>query len=696
MASLNSLLNPESSYDPSARLQVAAPSPSSSTTSPTEKTSEGSNTAVELRAPPRAEVVIRAHEPHPDCPDTLACLPDTDGRPQHTLPVILRCTILGSPRKRLTIREIYAAMERKYPYYKTAGPAWKQSVRHHLSLNRLFERQPRPPSDPGFGSYWTVNLDAPPGTKRPRKRGGRSKNDGSELGTIHGLGPLHLHPGTIVPMHISMQPPPYTVMTVQPPPSATSTIMTTSPNTASSSSGPPSAPVQQPHMHRHSEDSLQYYEDPLPPGPQPAPTRPYYRSYSPPPTQQQHDQSPHPQQPPPLPPHAQPPPHHAQPPPPHHTHSQPPSHSHSQHSPHMHSQHSHQPHPHPHPHSVPPSHAHTLPSPSHQPPHHHQPQRQHPPPPPPPPYAHAPPQSQPNHHSHPPQSNSHPHLHPHSHQPPPPPPPLPHSRSQQLQPPPPPPPQRSHSHSQPSPHSQPRSHQSNQHPQQQSPRHSQPHSHPPPHPHQHSPANSNSHPQPVSTIAKLRPVDSRSFSAPNTRNHGLYDDDDDDEMDWDEDGDGTYHSDDDYSSSDDMPYRYDPRAPKRGPNSYSGSSHRSYSGSQGQSGRPALHGAFSSYAAGDHADSTIERLKKEMAGLRRQSQDAVTASLRLSDQLTAAEEEATRAKAALKVAESMLEDEARRRLQAEKTAEEEVRRRRAAEDALRQYQAREQQRKYSR
>lgn len=123
------------------------------------------------------------HEPHPDCPDSLACLPDTDGRPQHTLPVILRCAILGSPRKRLTIREIYAAMEAKYSYYKTAGPTWKQSVRHHLSLNRLFERQPRPVTDPGFGSYWTVNLTAPPGTKRPRKRGRQNKeaSDGSPL-----------------------------------------------------------------------------------------------------------------------------------------------------------------------------------------------------------------------------------------------------------------------------------------------------------------------------------------------------------------------------------------------------------------------------------------------------------------------------------------------------------------------------------
>lgn len=52
----------------------------------------------------------------------------------------------------------------------------QQSVRHHLSLNRLFERQPRPVTEPGFGSYWTVNLSAPPGTKRPRKRGRANKD----------------------------------------------------------------------------------------------------------------------------------------------------------------------------------------------------------------------------------------------------------------------------------------------------------------------------------------------------------------------------------------------------------------------------------------------------------------------------------------------------------------------------------------
>lgn len=60
-----------------------------------------------------------------------------------------------------------------------SSPAYlaaQQSVRHHLSLNRLFERQQRPATDPGFGSYWTVNLEAPPGTKRPRKRGRTQKD----------------------------------------------------------------------------------------------------------------------------------------------------------------------------------------------------------------------------------------------------------------------------------------------------------------------------------------------------------------------------------------------------------------------------------------------------------------------------------------------------------------------------------------
>ncbi|KAF8445678.1 hypothetical protein L210DRAFT_3442085 [Boletus edulis BED1] len=172
MSSIQNLLNPE------ARISSSCGSTERKWEGPIspESTSDTSTNAMAERSPPvSGKAQYSDHEPHPNCPDTLSCLPDTDGRPQHTLPVILRCAILGSVKKRLTIRDIYAAMEDKYAYFRNAGPTWKQSVRHHLSLNRLFERQPRPVTDPGFGSYWTVNLSAPPGTKRPRKRGRTSK-----------------------------------------------------------------------------------------------------------------------------------------------------------------------------------------------------------------------------------------------------------------------------------------------------------------------------------------------------------------------------------------------------------------------------------------------------------------------------------------------------------------------------------------
>jgi len=85
----------------------------------------------------------------------------------------------------------------------------------------------------------------------------------------------------------------------------------------------------------------------------------------------------------------------------------------------------------------------------------------------------------------------------------------------------------------------------------------------------------------------------------------------------------------------------------------------------------------------DSSDNIIDRLQIEMAGLRRQSAEAMSASLRVSDQLAEAQAEASRAKAALRMAESMLEDEARKRRDAERAADEEAKMRRAAEEVLR-------------
>ncbi|VDB96096.1 unnamed protein product [Peniophora sp. CBMAI 1063] len=119
------------------------------------------------------------HPPHPDCPSALSCLQDTNDKPSYTLPIIIRAAILGSASGRLTITDIYGVIIRKYPHFATLPPddSWKQSVRHHLSLSNRFVKVVRRANEPGRGAYWTVDLEAPPGTKRPRKRS-RKEQDG--------------------------------------------------------------------------------------------------------------------------------------------------------------------------------------------------------------------------------------------------------------------------------------------------------------------------------------------------------------------------------------------------------------------------------------------------------------------------------------------------------------------------------------
>ncbi|KAG9104225.1 hypothetical protein FRC06_004442 [Ceratobasidium sp. 370] len=107
-------------------------------------------------------------------------------RPAYPFTTLIRYAIKGSPKGRLLLEEIYQAIQSRYPFFTTAPAGWKNSVRHTLSLMTCFEKVPRLLTEPGKGSYWTVNDSMPhakPSRVRVRKRKTRTDDSDSTFGT---------------------------------------------------------------------------------------------------------------------------------------------------------------------------------------------------------------------------------------------------------------------------------------------------------------------------------------------------------------------------------------------------------------------------------------------------------------------------------------------------------------------------------
>ncbi|KAG5644451.1 hypothetical protein DXG03_008350 [Asterophora parasitica] len=127
----------------------------------------------------RQEVGLR-----PEQPATLWSLPDPlpGDRPHITLKNLSALAILGSQHGRLTLQEIYHAIEDRFPFFraqpidpKSCMKAWQGSIRHGLSLDLIFLNESRPLSEPGKGGYWSLTSERGFGLKRPRKRKDKKK-----------------------------------------------------------------------------------------------------------------------------------------------------------------------------------------------------------------------------------------------------------------------------------------------------------------------------------------------------------------------------------------------------------------------------------------------------------------------------------------------------------------------------------------
>ncbi|KAI0926161.1 hypothetical protein AcV5_008692 [Taiwanofungus camphoratus] len=101
--------------------------------------------------------------------------PPPGEKPNYPYPTLIKLAIHGSPKKRLTLQEIYAALEERFQWFRDNAhdKAWQNSIRHNLSLNKCFRRVSKPITEPGKGSYWVVDYSQGEGNKRARKRNKR-------------------------------------------------------------------------------------------------------------------------------------------------------------------------------------------------------------------------------------------------------------------------------------------------------------------------------------------------------------------------------------------------------------------------------------------------------------------------------------------------------------------------------------------
>ncbi|KAJ7765821.1 hypothetical protein DFH07DRAFT_690882, partial [Mycena maculata] len=110
----------------------------------------------------------------PNAPVNLWSIPDspTGEKPSIPLPMLIKLAIYGSPKKRLTLQEIYMELVKRFRWFREhqQESAWKNSIRHNLSLNLVFKSMQRPVTEPGKGSYWELDVSQGEGYKRPRKR----------------------------------------------------------------------------------------------------------------------------------------------------------------------------------------------------------------------------------------------------------------------------------------------------------------------------------------------------------------------------------------------------------------------------------------------------------------------------------------------------------------------------------------------
>ncbi|OWF46946.1 forkhead box protein E4-like [Mizuhopecten yessoensis] len=79
----------------------------------------------------------------------------TDGKPAQSYIALISMAILSSPNQKMLLCDIYQYIMDNFRFYNNTNKAWRNSIRHNLSLNECFVKSGR--SENGKGNYWSIH-----------------------------------------------------------------------------------------------------------------------------------------------------------------------------------------------------------------------------------------------------------------------------------------------------------------------------------------------------------------------------------------------------------------------------------------------------------------------------------------------------------------------------------------------------------
>ncbi|XP_041978250.1 forkhead box protein J1.2-like [Aricia agestis] len=101
---------------------------------------------------------------------------NSERKPPYSYSTLI-CMAMRYNNDKMTLSAIYSWIRDNFKYYRNADPTWQNSIRHNLSLNKVFVKEARSKHEPGKGGFWKLDLAHLEGTKRISNRPHKKKKN---------------------------------------------------------------------------------------------------------------------------------------------------------------------------------------------------------------------------------------------------------------------------------------------------------------------------------------------------------------------------------------------------------------------------------------------------------------------------------------------------------------------------------------